>query len=369
MDPIEPRLARVALRAAYAPDLRGFLRETVLGAAELLEARAGAIYLWRSGALDELPEELLVPFSRSPAPATSAGEASPGGGPLAGETSVSTGIERRVMTLPGGRRLRQSLPEGGFLSEQLPDAADWEGWPARAGLAVPILHRPGCFCAAVLAFPAGGGGFGEEEVRRGADLARVVAPLLATQLRVRELEDLIVRDDTVGCYNRRHFEEFLAQETLRARRFRTPLSLIFLDMDNLKSVNSAHGHHRGSLVLREVARRIAGSIRRIDKLIRFGGDEFCIVLPETGVQGALEVAERVRGCIAVRLFLEGELDQGVRMTASLGLATFPLHAGTAKDMVAVADEAMRRIKATGKNSVSVAIQPAPGAPDTPEASR
>jgi diguanylate cyclase (GGDEF)-like protein len=131
--------------------------------------------------------------------------------------------------------------------------------------------------------------------------------------------------------------------------------LIFLDMDNLKEVNAAHGHAMGSGTLYEVSVRVRSKIRKFDKLFRFGGDEFCIVLPETEWHGALEVAERVRDAIASKPFLLRELEgKGVPMTASLGVASFPLHARTQKELIERADRAMQKVKNSGKNGIGIA---------------
>jgi diguanylate cyclase (GGDEF)-like protein len=175
-------------------------------------------------------------------------------------------------------------------------------------------------------------------------------------LRLLAMRELVIKDDTAHCYNRRHFESALPDELSRASRFNTPLSLIFLDMDNLKEVNTRHGHAAGSGALCEAAARIRGKIRRFDKLFRFGGDEFCIVLPETQWHGALEVAERVRDAIARRPFLTGEpgVEGGVRMTASLGIASYPLHAHQSRELIEQADRAMQRVKKSGKNSIGIA---------------
>jgi len=169
------------------------------------------------------------------------------------------------------------------------------------------------------------------------------------------LRRLIIKDDTAACFNRRYFEEFLPEELARAARFRSPVSLIFLDMDNLKEVNTLHGHSMGSQTLLEVSRRIRNRIRKFDKLFRFGGDEFCIVLPETEWHGAVEVAERVREAIIGSTFLQKEIGGGgIAMTASLGIASFPLHARTQKGLIATADRAMQQVKKKTKNAVGIA---------------
>jgi diguanylate cyclase (GGDEF)-like protein len=176
--------------------------------------------------------------------------------------------------------------------------------------------------------------------------------------RVAALRRLIIKDDTAACYNRRYFDEFLPEELARAGRFRSPVSLIFLDMDNLKEVNTLHGHAMGSRTLLEVSKRIRSRVRKFDKLFRFGGDEFCIVLPETEWKGAVEVAERVRDAVNGEAFLQDEVGGGgIGMTASLGIAAFPLHARTQQGLIALADEAMQRVKKSTKNAVGVADAP------------
>jgi diguanylate cyclase (GGDEF)-like protein len=175
-------------------------------------------------------------------------------------------------------------------------------------------------------------------------------------LKMRAVRALVILDDTAACYNRRYFDQFLQEELARATRFRAPLSLIFFDMDNLKQVNNLLGHSMGSRTLFEVSSRVRAKVRKFDKLFRFGGDEFCIVLPETEWHGALEVAERVREAIASLNFLIPETPggDGIRMTASFGISSFPLHARSKEELVQRADRAMQQIKSGPKNSIAVA---------------
>lgn len=192
-----------------------------------------------------------------------------------------------------------------------------------------------------------------QRIRRLLDLTRRA---MANAIQVRAVRELVIKDDTADCFNRRHFEDFLVEEMARASRFRAPVSLIFFDMDNLKEVNTRLGHAMGSRSLYEVSLRVRARIRKFDKLFRFGGDEFCVVLPETEWHGALEVAERVRESIATKPFLATQplAQGGIRMTASFGVASFPLHARSKEDLVQRADRAMQRIKAGSKNSIAVA---------------
>ncbi len=176
---------------------------------------------------------------------------------------------------------------------------------------------------------------------------------LKNALTVRRMNDLITKDDLTLSYNRRFFEEYLVEELERARRYNNPVSLIFLDLDGLREVNSRFGHAMGSRTLQEAAARIMNAVRTMDKVVRYGGDEFCIILPETHWKGALEVAERIRQRIAATPFLLEETG-GIEITGSFGVASYPTHAITKEELIKKADEAMYRIKSQTKNDIQVA---------------
>ena len=166
-------------------------------------------------------------------------------------------------------------------------------------------------------------------------------------------KELTIKDDLTEAYNRRYFEQYLDEEFVRARRYGSHLSLIFFDVDNLKEVNVKFGHLTGSKTLQEIAHRIILTVRGIDKVVRYGGDEFCIVLPETDTAGAHQVADRIRSTIASRPFRVNENAQ-VTLTGSIGIASFPAHAETKEDLVRQADRAMFTIKNQSKNAIAVA---------------
>jgi len=230
---------------------------------------------------------------------------------------------------------------------------DWSGPRPEASLVFPLASSRGRLVGLVLVLL---------DARPAADriallerLCELTRPAVDNALRMLSMLDLVIKDDTAQCFNRRHFEECLPEELARAGRYRSPLSLIFLDMDNLKEVNTHYGHAMGSQTLHEVSVRVRSKIRKFDKLFRFGGDEFCIVLPETEWHGAMEVAERVRDAIFSKPFLLRELGdgKGIRMSASLGIASFPLHARTQSALIQRADRAMQRVKKTTKNAIGI----------------
>lgn len=262
-----------------------------------------------------------------------------------------------VSRVDGGRLRRWAGGESRLLDgpgafEEILDFGE-RGAPA-ATLVIPVRNDPGPVgIVLLLGFEGPPADAALERVRR---LSESVRQALRNGLHVQSMRELVIKDDTADCFNRRYFETTLPAELSRASRYHSALSLIFLDMDNLKEVNKRHGHAMGSRTLLEVSHRIRSRIRRFDKLFRFGGDEFCIVLPETEWHGALEVAERVRDAIASRALLQRELGDGngVRMTASLGIASFPLHARNQKDLIERADRAMQRIKNATKNSIGIA---------------
>jgi len=203
--------------------------------------------------------------------------------------------------------------------------------------------------------------FGEEDVdleaANGASLyVRRVSAALGNLYQLTRSRDLAMRDDLTKAFNRRFFEAYLDEESERSRRYGTIFSVIFLDLDDLKQVNNLHGHLTGSRMLQEVARRILGAVRGIDKVVRFGGDEFCIILPQTDQHQSYAVAERVRRAIVEESF-RLEPDLSIPITASFGIATYPLHAVTKEELISAADAAMYRVKSTTKNAIEIATAP------------
>jgi diguanylate cyclase (GGDEF)-like protein len=184
-------------------------------------------------------------------------------------------------------------------------------------------------------------------------LVEPAAYALSHALRVARAEALSVTDDLTQLYNSRFLNDALRKETKRAMRSGWPLSLLFIDLDGFKRINDAHGHLLGSRALIEAAAVIRGSARETDIVARFGGDEFAILLPETGMEGAQSVARRLRDRIQRYVFL-ADRGPGNRISASIGLATLPDVADTAEGLLQAADAAMYRVKVTGKNGIHIA---------------
>ena len=163
-----------------------------------------------------------------------------------------------------------------------------------------------------------------------------------------------VTDELTGLANNRAFRAVVDKEAARARRFGHPLSLLMLDIDNFKRVNDTHGHPQGDEVLRRIGRILRAESRGIDAPARYGGEEFAVCLPETGTQGAVELAERIRSQIEAEEVPFAERDGALRITASLGVATIPDSAVDVRALVAAADSALYAAKRSGKNRVELA---------------
>ncbi len=159
-----------------------------------------------------------------------------------------------------------------------------------------------------------------------------------------------VTDELTGLFNHRRFQEVIAAEVERARRYGHEMGLIMLDIDNFKQVNDRHGHLQGDLVLREVARVLRQSSREIDEPARYGGEEMAVALPQTDLEGAFQFAERVRHSVeSLDLpLLSG--DGSLKVTASFGVASLASADHADKDaLVAAADAALYEAKRAGKN--------------------
>jgi two-component system, cell cycle response regulator len=185
-----------------------------------------------------------------------------------------------------------------------------------------------------------------------ADMLEPAAVALDNALTVQRAEALSVTDDLTRVFNARYLNLVMRREGKRAFRNQRPLSLLFLDLDGFKKVNDTFGHQAGSRVLVEAAAVIRSCARETDVVARFGGDEFAVVLPDTGSEGAVAVAERVRDRLRVATFLVPE-GHAVRLTASIGVATLPDSAGSSEELLRAADVAMYRVKDRGKNGIYV----------------
>jgi diguanylate cyclase (GGDEF)-like protein/PAS domain S-box-containing protein len=162
-----------------------------------------------------------------------------------------------------------------------------------------------------------------------------------------QVQRLAVTDPLTNLHNRRYFFDIAHREMERARRYQSPLSLIMIDIDRFKEVNDTHGHLIGDMVLRQIADRLRGQLREIDVLCRYGGEEFVVLLPDTDLNAAYQVAERLRQAI-VRTPIQAE-DRHVQVTTSLGVAYMDGECHQIDDLIRYADQALYLAKSAGRN--------------------
>lgn len=162
---------------------------------------------------------------------------------------------------------------------------------------------------------------------------------------------LAVTDELTGLRNYRFLQQRLDEEYERSRRYEKDVSFLMLDIDEFKKLNDLHGHICGDRVLAEFARVLRANVREVDVVARYGGEEFSIILPETDAAGAFVVAEKIREAVASTLFEDEAGRATVRITVSVGLATYPVHAGDRESLLREADEALYQAKRTGRNRV------------------
>jgi diguanylate cyclase (GGDEF)-like protein len=165
-----------------------------------------------------------------------------------------------------------------------------------------------------------------------------------------ELEKSIITDSLTGIYNKRFLTETLYREVQRAKRYRSELSVMFVDIDDFKKCNELKGHPFGDSVLKRVAEIIKTELRDVDYPCRFGGDEFVVILPETGGKKAVIAAERLRRTISEENFLP---DGKLYLTASAGIASFGVDGMRPEEILDNADRALRRAKGDGKDRVYI----------------
>jgi len=231
---------------------------------------------------------------------------------------------------------------------------------ARSMLCVPVMSKETLLGVIQVINKADGSPFTEDEERLVQTLADHAAIAIENASLYRQAQVAAITDDLTGLSNTRHFNRLLAEGVERARAAAEPLSLLVLDLDNFKTVVDTHGHLVGSRTIATIGRMIGHTVRPGDVAARFGGDEFVILLPATDTETATGIAKSLRQAIEAISTLEGNGVDISTVTASIGLATFPNHAGTAEELFRAADAAMYEVKRTAKNSIRVASPEAAG---------
>ena len=228
------------------------------------------------------------------------------------------------------------------------DGDNSEATPVLADAVVPLIYQ-GYFIGLLLVRS-------DDMTRVWADNELLLLHTVADQLAVAvnhahlfdQMQQQALTDGLTGCYNRRSFELQLERDLHLATRMRQPLSLIMLDLDHFKHINDRAGHDAGDVALCMLADNLRAELRAVDTAARFGGDEFVVILPQANSEGALLVAERLR-----RRISEIDVPYFGQVTASLGVATFPVHASSRDTLVVAADPALYSSKNSGRNRVSL----------------
>ena len=271
---------------------------------------------------------------------------------------TSDGVAFRGFDESEARRLRGVLILDKLLGRESFDAPR----VVSSGALHDALAEAGVDCGRILAVPLHGPEtergvlwlFGDrtnlgEDIVAHAELVQSHAELaLQNAERYGRAKERAFIDDVTEVYNARYLFQATAREIQRAVRYGKHLSVLFLDLDRFKRVNDQHGHLVGSEVLRKLSRVLQECIRQIDTLARYGGDEFTILLVDTGRSQAMAIAERIRRTVADTLF-EGGGDKPVRLTISIGVATYPSHGRDRETLIDAADKSMYRAKSNGRN--------------------
>ena len=268
---------------------------------------------------------------------------------------AASGAAAEGFELPVGEGLAGQAAHAGQVVAAPGDVEPSSAEPTKAGassVALPVRSGTRPFGVLALYGIGDGRSLSSSEVDALQSLARQAATAIENTFLYEEAARLSITDGLTGVWNRRQFDLRAAGEVQRAVRFSESFGVVMVDLDRFKAINDTHGHQTGDAVLVELARRLTEATRDVDLVARFGGEEFVLMLPNTTNAGALIVAEKVRERIGAEPFVVDDL--AIDVTVSVGVASYPEHGSTVKELVAAADAALYRAKAGGRDRVEAA---------------
>jgi len=223
----------------------------------------------------------------------------------------------------------------------------------RSIVAVPVRFRDRSLGVIELINCVGSQGFGERDLALLEVLADFAAIAIENARHVQKIHELTITDDCTTLYNARHLNFVLETEIYRSQRYNYEFSLIFIDLDHFKNVNDTYGHLTGTRLLSDIGNMVKSNCRLIDFAFRYGGDEFVVLLPQTSKENALIVARRLHKRIREHTWMQ-DLGLEIRITASVGVASYPTDSRDKSKLLHLADEAMYLVKNTSRDSVAAA---------------
>jgi diguanylate cyclase (GGDEF)-like protein len=218
---------------------------------------------------------------------------------------------------------------------------------------VPVKGREKILGVIELVNFVGKGSFRKDDIPILKNLADYAAIALENARYVQRIHELTITDDCTSLYNARHLNFVLDAEIYRSTRYGYEFSVIFIDLDYFKQVNDTYGHLVGSRLLGMIGDVIKSHLRMIDYAFRYGGDEFVVLLPQTSKWNTLAVVKRIKDLMNSKVYFAEE-GLNVRITASFGIASFPIDGRTRKEILRRADEAMYLVKNTTRNNIALA---------------
>lgn len=288
------------------------------GAFELLEARYAQVLIW-NGKTEKLKLRSAYP------------------------SRFSSSRARAILKKVTSKALKTGQPQ---MAEE-----PGRGNQAHSAAVVPLEYHGQTVAVIAVYDDSRPQGFNQEDVYLLSLLSSQANVAMINAELFEETKELSVTDGLTGAFNHRYFHEHLVEEIERAKRYDKPVSLVMVDIDSFKAFNDGYGHLQGDFALKKLAGVLQDSTRRSDIVARYGGEEFAIILPETDFKGGMKVASKLREHVAGHLYWGRSRELEMPLTISVGVATFPIQANSALELVEKADEGLYIAKRRGKNCV------------------